>query len=543
MAQRPSTLDPLKFPTFRAIWFATLLSNLGGLVQGVAAGWTMTTLTDSYNMVALVQAAITLPIMLFSLLAGALADSFDRRDVMLVAQILMMTVSTLLAVLTYLGLLTPWLLLALTFLIGCGVALNNPSWQASLGDMVPRENLPSAVTLNAMSFNLMRSVGPAIGGVIVAWFGVAVAFLFNAASYIALIAALWGWKPQRSVDPRLPRERIGPAVSSGLRYVSMSPNLMKVMARGCLFGIGAVAVLALLPSVANEYVGGDAVTYGTMLGAFGVGAIIAAFANNRIRERFSNEWIIRVACSGFAASAIVLGFSRDAILSHAALLPAGACWVLTMSLFNVSVQLSTPRWVVGRTLSIYQTATFGGMAAGSWLWGAVADVLSPDRSLYLSALVLLGCALFGLRFALPAFSSQDLNPLNTFNEPALRLDLKPRSGPILVMVEYDIAQEDTPEYLKAMVERRRVRIRDGARQWALLRDLERPNIWTESYHVPTWDEYVRHNLRRTVADAAVTERLRKLHRGPVPLIVHRMIERQTVPLADDTPIRDMPEPH
>lgn len=543
MANLPSTLEPLKLRTFRELWLALLVSNLGGLVQGVGAGWTMTTLSDSHNMVALVQASMTLPIMMFSLAAGALADSFDRRSVMLVAQGLMMAVSALLALLTLLGLLTPWLLLGLTFLIGCGTALHNPSWQASLGDIVPRQSLPTAVTLNSMSFNLMRSVGPAIGGLIVAGLGVAVAFLFNALSYVALIVALLRWKPQPADQRRLPRERMGAAMGAGIRYVAMSPNLTRVMLRGLLFGTGAVGIQALLPSVASEYIGGDAVTYGTLLGAFGVGAIGGAFLNSWIRARLSNEAIVRAACVGFAIGTMLLGLSRNVVLSHLAVLPAGACWVLALSLLNVSVQLSTPRWVVGRALSLYQTATFGGMAAGAWLWGAMADALGPDQALFLSAILLLGCALVGLRMPLPAFSSLDLNPLNTFNEPALRLDLKPRSGPIMVMVEYDIAQEDLNAFLSVMAERRRVRIRDGARQWTLLRDLERPSIWVESYHVPTWDEYVRHNLRRTVADAAVTERLRKLHRGSLPLRVVRMIERQTVPHVDDTPIRYMSEPH
>lgn len=539
-AFRSSTLEPLKQPVFRSLWIATLISNLGGLIQGVAAGWTMTRLTDSHNMVALVQASTTLPVMLFSIASGALADNFDRRSVMLIAQILMMVVSAILAVLTFMELLSPWLLLALTFLIGCGTALHNPSWQASMGDIVPRKDLPDAVSLNSMSFNLMRSVGPALGGLIVAAAGVAVAFLVNALSYVALIIALFRWNPVRAPS-QLPRESIGAAMSAGLRYVAMSPNLMTVMARGLLFGAGAVAVLALLPSVAAEYVGGSAIIYGTLLGCFGFGAIIGALLNARIRASYSNEAIVRGACIVFALSAIGLGASRNVLLSHFCLVPAGACWVLTLSLLNVSVQLSTPRWVVGRALAIYQTAVFGGMAGGSWLWGVSADSLTPGYALYLSSAVLLACAAVGFRFALPAFSSQDLNPLNTFNEPALRLNLRGRSGPIMVMVEYQIAQEDVPEYLKAMAERRRTRIRDGARQWSLLRDLERPEIWIEAYHVPTWTEYVRHNLRRTVADAAVSQALRKLHRGDGPPRVTRMIERQTVPLRDDTPIRDMPD--
>ncbi|MBE0579036.1 MFS transporter [Devosia sp.] len=540
MADRPSVLAPFRNETFRLLWLATLVSNLGGLVQSVGAGWMMTTLTSSHNMIALVQASTTLPIMVFSIAAGALADNFDRRTVMLVAQGGMMVVSLALAALAFFGLLNPWLLLAFTFLIGCGTALFNPSWQASMGDIVPRSDLPGAVTLNAMGFNMMRSVGPAVGGLIVALAGAAAAFAVNAFSYIPLIAALWRWQPERAPN-RLPRESFGSAMWAGIRYVSLSPNLMTVLFRGFLFGFAATAILALLPSVAAEYVGGGALIYGTLLGCFGLGAIGGAFLNGRIRERYSNEVIVRLACIGFAASSVALGYSRDPWLSHLALLPAGACWVLALSLFNVSIQLSSPRWVVGRALSLYQTATFGGMAGGSWVWGLSADALGPDAALVLAGSTMLLCALVGFRLPLPQFNARDLNPLNTFNEPILGLDLRPRSGPIMVMIDYIIAQEDIPRFLALMADRRHIRIRDGARQWALLRDLEHPETWTESYHVPTWIDYLRHNLRRTKADAENVELIRALHRGENPPVVRRMIERQTVPLRDDTPLRETPE--
>ena len=540
MSDRPSVLAPFRHETFRLLWLATLVSNLGGLVQSVGAGWMMTTLTDSHNMVALVQASTTLPIMVFSIAAGALADNFDRRTVMLIAQLGMMAVSIALAVLALMGLLNPWLLLTFTFLIGCGTALFNPSWQASMGDIVPRSDLPGAITLNAMGFNMMRSVGPAVGGLIVALAGAAAAFAVNAISYVPLIIALSRWKPER-VPARLPRENFGSAMWAGIRYVSLSPNLTTVLFRGFLFGFSATAILALLPSVAAEYVGGGALAYGTLLGCFGLGAIGGAFLNGRIRERFSNEIIVRLACIGFAASSVALGYSRDPVLSHFALIPAGACWVLALSLFNVSIQLSSPRWVVGRALSLYQTATFGGMAMGSWIWGLSADAIGPDMALALAGATMLLCALVGFRLPLPQFNARDLNPLNTFNEPVLKLDLRPRSGPIMVMVDYQIDQEDIPRFLALMADRRHIRIRDGARQWGLLRDLEHPEVWTETYHVPTWIDYVRHNLRRTNADAENVELLRALHRGAESPAVRRFIERQTVPLSDDTPLREVPE--
>lgn len=542
MPARKSFLSPLRHPVYRSIWSASIASNLGGLIQGVGAAWMMASISQSENMVALVQASTTLPLMLFSLVSGAIADNYDRRRVMLIAQVFMFATSVLLTACAYFGLVTPWLLLFFTFLIGSGTALNNPSWQASVGDMVPREDLPGAVSLNSVGFNITRSVGPAIGGVIVAAAGTAAAFAANAVSYFALVSALYRWQPDIP-ERTLPREALGQAISAGLRYVAMSPNLGKVLFRGFVFGLTASAVLALLPVVARDLVGGGALTYGVMLGAFGAGAIAGALANSRLRENLTSEDIVRCAFAGFALSAAVIGVSTHAALTCLALLLAGACWVLALSLFNTVVQLSTPRWVVGRALSLYQTATFGGMAAGSWIWGIMAENQGVTDAFFASSLMMVVGVAIGLWLPMPAFASLDLDPLNRFNEPPLRLDIRPRSGPIVIQIDYEIADEDLPEFLRVMVERRRIRIRDGARNWALMRDLENPDIWTETYHTPTWVEYVRHNQRRTKADADTTDRLLALHKGASTPRVHRMIERQAIPPADDVFHKTHIDPH
>ncbi|MFK0332627.1 MFS transporter [Rhizobium sp. NPDC090275] len=532
MAYTSSTLAPLRHETYRTIWFASIASNFGGLIQAVGAAWMMTMITASGDMVALVQTSTALPIMLFSLVSGALADSFDRRRVMLTAQCFMLAVSALLSVFAFFGILSPWLLLFFTFLLGCGTALNNPSWQASVGDMVPRADLPGAVTLNSVGFNITRSVGPAIGGIIVAAAGAAAAFAVNTMSYFALIYALMRWKPTYPATT-LPREALGSAIFAGLRYISMSPNLQKVMLRGLIFGISASSILALLPIVALELVVGGPLTYGLMLGSFGIGAIGGAVLNARLRERFSSETIVRLSFAGFALSAAIAAFSPISAVTCLGLVISGACWVLALSLFNTIVQLSTPRWVVGRALSLYQTVTFGGIAGGSWIWGIAADNYGVANALLMSAVVMLFGIVVGLKFAMPAFETLNLDPLNRFTEPALGLDITPRSGPVVIQVDYEIDDLDVPEFLKLMGERRRIRIRDGARNWALMRDLEKPGSWTETYHTPTWVEYIRHNQRRTQVDGENTDRLRALHRGEAGPHVHRMIERQAIPPSDD----------
>ena len=528
MPDRVSSLAPLQHPVFRAVWIASFVSNLGSLIQNVGAAWMMTAISSSIDMVALVQASLALPIMLFSLPSGAIADNFGRRKVMLVAQGFMLAVSVLLAISAYMGTLTPWLLLTFTFLLGCGTALNNPSWQASVGDMVPRSDIPGAVTLNSMNYNLCRSVGPALGGIIVAVAGAVVAFAINAASYLALIIVLARWRPKVSPSP-LPRETMGVAMSAGLRYLAMSPNMVRVLCRALIFGFASVAALALLPLIARDLLKGDALLYGLLFGAFGLGAVGGTLASARLRSVLSNENCVRLGFMGFVVCLAAAALSPFPWLSGLALMLGGASWVLTLSLFNITLQLSTPRWVVGRVLSLYQTATFGGMALGSWIWGVVAERNGSEMALLAAACVSLFGALVGFRwFSLPDQGELNLDPLGRWREPSLALDLKPRSGPIRISIDYVIRNEDAREFLDAMAERRRIRRRDGARNWTLFRDVENPELWTEMYNVPTWVEYVRLAQRVTFADVEVGDKIRRLHQGSEPPKAHRLIERTTV---------------
>ncbi|MFD1794426.1 MFS transporter [Paracoccus aurantiacus] len=536
MPSSVSTFAPFRHPAFRTLWTATLVSNFGGLVQAVSAAWLMTQLTTNATLIALVQASNTLPIMLFALVSGALSDIFDRRQIMMAAISFMAAMSALLAFVAWTGSITPWLLLAFTFLIGLGQALYNPPWQASMGDLVPRDDLPQAVTLNSVGFNLMRSVGPAAGGLIVAAWGAAMGFIVNAFSYVPLLIAMSRWKP--GYPPRTTaREPFVSAVGAGLRYVALSPNLVRVLTRACAFGLAAATLMALLPLVAKSHPGGGSLLFGILLGCFGAGAIIGALTNTRIRARFSNEWIVRLGMILFAAAMTILGLSSNVWVQALAIFPAGMAWVIVLSLFNVSVQLSTPRWVVARALALYQTVTFGGMAAGAWLWGSVAQAYGFEMALLGAACALLFAAAIGFFLPMPEFSQSDLSPANRFREPVLGLDLRGRSGPIMIMVDYHIAPEDTEEFLSLMVKRRDIRRRDGARSWVLLRDLEKPDHWSESYHIATWDDYIRHNTRRTVTDSSVTEALHRLHLDDGGPHVHRLIERHNVASHADVPLR------
>ncbi len=524
--RRPSALSAMRYPVFRRVWFASASANFGGMIQSVGAAWLMTSIARSADMVALVQASVALPVMLFSLVAGAMADNHDRRRMMLGAQVFMLLVSVALALCAWLGLVTPWLLLLFTFLIGCGAAFNAPAWQASVGDMVPRSELPGAVAFNSMGFNIARSVGPALGGAVVAAAGAAAAFAINAVSYVPLIVVLARWRPER--EPRtLPREALGGAMAAGVRYVAMSPVIRTVLGRAFVFGAGASAAMALMPLVARDLVAGGPLTYGLLLGAFGVGAIGGAMGSARLRWTLSTEGLVRWACIAFALAAAIVAVSSVLALAMVGLFLGGASWVLALSTFNVTVQLSTPRWVVARALSLYQMSAFGGIALGSWLWGRVADQADVRVALGGAAVVMVACALMGLRFPLAKLTELNLDPLRRWHEPATAVPVQPRTGPVVITIEYVIREADVREFLAAMAERRRIRRRDGARNWRILRDLADPELWIERYETPTWLDYLRHNNRLTQDDANIPAQLRALHRGPEGPRVRRMIERQT----------------
>lgn len=535
-----TALSPFRVAIFRNVWFASLVSNFGGLIQSVGAAWMMLEMTQRADMVALVQTSVALPVVLFSLLGGAMADGLDRRRVMLAAQCFMLLVSLALAICAWQDLLTPWLLLGFTFLIGCGASFNAPAWQASVQDMVPRQQLSAAVGLNSMGFNLARSTGPAIGGAIVATAGAAAAFAVNALTYLGLIGVLWRWRP--ATEPRLlPRERLASAMAAGLRYVMLSPAIRIVLLRGVIFGLGAGAVLALLPLIAARLVNGGALVYGLLLGAFGLGAVVAALASTQLRERYSTEAIVRGASVGCALALATAAASNSFVLTATALLGAGVGWVLALSTFNVTVQLSAPRWVVARVLALYQMAAFGGLAGGSWLWGWLAKTQDVDSALLAAAGMLLLSAAIGWLLPLQPSADRNLDPLRQYREPQTAVPVEPRTGPVVITVEWIIDEADIVDFLHAMSERRRIRRRDGAHQWALLRDLHEPRVWIERFKTATWLDYLRHNSRITQDDAVVPERLRALHRGEGPPRVRRLVERSTSRLPTRDP-RELDEP-
>jgi MFS family permease len=529
--QPASILAPFQRRIFLALWVASLASNFGGLIQAVGASWLMTSLSPTADIVALVQASNVLPIMALSLIAGAVSDLFDRRKLMLAAQIMALIFSALLAVLTYTGAITPWSLLALTFLVGCGTALYGPAWQSAVGEVVPRGELPAAIALNSIGFNIARSVGPAIGGFIVALLGSQAAFLINTLSYVGLIAVLLRWK--RPVEARkLPPESIASAMIAGLRYVRLSPAIRAVLFRSTVFGITASAVWALMPLIARDQIGGGPSIYGLLLGAFGVGAVLSAWTSTRLRARLNAERVVELATLCFAIASLVAAFSGLLWLTMIGMVLGGAGWVLALSTFNISIQLAVPRWVVGRAVAIYQTLAFGGMAIGSWLWGLVAHHGGLTFALASAGCLLLASLLLIRAFPVPAANTENLDPQNPDYVPTLDEGVPYRAGRVVVSIEYRVAREAAGAFADAMRQLGRIRQRNGARRWTLMVDVAEPELWVERYESPSWLDYLRLRYRGTVSDRAAWERARAFHRGDAPPRVRRLMAQPVELLAE-----------
>ena len=364
------TFAPVRYPAFRAIWFANLFTSLGATIQSVGAAWLMTDLTTSHKLVAMVQVSTTIPIMLFGIFAGAIADNYDRRRVMLIAQCGMLIASALLSLLTWYGAVTPALLLAFTIAVGTGTALNSPAWQASVRAQVGREVLPQAISLNTIAFNLARSVGPALGGLLISLWDVSLAFLINAVSYIGMITVLMRWKPGVTAPDR---QSMFPAIAAGIRFCWGSPSIRKILLRGMSLGFGIAAYQALVPTVVRDQLHGSEVDYGLMLGSFGVGSITAALLVSKARRRFGTETVVTAATLAFAFAQLDLAAASNLLYALPATFIAGMAWVGALTSINVAMQMRSPDTILGRCLSIYQATTFGGMAIGAWCWGAVAD--------------------------------------------------------------------------------------------------------------------------------------------------------------------------
>lgn len=501
---------------FRRAWGGSILTNLGILIQGVGVAWAMVETATSEALVAWVQAASWAPMMLLSIPAGAVADVYDRRRIAIIGLVIAMLGSAGLALLTLTDAVTPTALLALCFLTGMGMAFYDPAWQSSVPSLVPVEILPQAIALRAISQNLARAIGPALGGVLVAWHGGESAFISTLACCLPLVIILYFWDYQHPA-PRLPRERLDEAVITGLRFIKNSPSTRNVILRGSFCGILGVGLLALLPLVSKHHLNGTAIEYGIMLGSFGAGAVIGAANVSRLRHKFSAEQLVNGSMLLVAAGALTLALSLTLWVVCAGLLLSGIGWLIVFSTLNVSVQTSIPRWIMGRALATYAAATTGGMTLGSLLWGEVIVRISLSNAL----LGLAACSAASITLGrwLPLRRPVALSPAASEAEleAPMALNITHRSGPITIEKHYRIAPADARMFYRLMQKVERQRKRNGAYGWSLSRDLHDDSCWIERYHLSTWLDYLRINDRSTDRDVKTLDSIGRLQMESHPI--------------------------
>jgi len=511
-----SALAPFRHPAFRMLWLANLASNTGMWVQNTAAGWLMTSLAPSPLMVSLVQAASMLPVFLLALPSGALADILDRRRYLIFAQSWMCLMGLLLCFVTGAGLIGPWGLLAFTFAIGAGSAMNFPAWAATTPELVPRADLTQAIVLNGIGFNLARAVGPALGGLIIGLAGTEAAFAFNAACFLVLILALVAWR--REAPPnRLPKEHFLSAMQTGLRFVGASPALRVIILRAVVFFFFGAAMWGLVPLLVREVLGLGPEAFGLLLGAMGIGAVGAGLLLPHFRRWMGRSDLVAGASLAAAAALLLLGIAGHWLPVAMGMLLYGGAWIAAASTLQAAAQMASPAWVRARAIGIYQLSFFGAMALGSALSGWLGTVIGVQQALLgfagTGAVMAFAMRRRSLDGAALAEGPQPQPPQPEEPAPELSALLATDRGKVLEVVRYHIDPTDRAAFLAAMAEVRQVRQRGGALVWRLYEDIAHPERWVELWTVKSWNEHLREQYRLMPADQAAIARAASLHRG------------------------------
>jgi MFS family permease len=516
---RASPFSPFRHRIFTLIWLATVVSNIGGWMSSAASAWLMTSLDSSPLIVSMVQVAASLPLFLFAIPAGALSDIVDRRKFLLVGECSIMLISVLFAWLVTRGLIAPINLLLLTFVSSAASAATAPAWQAVVNRLVPQADLPAAVALNSTGVNVSRALGPALGGLLISLYGIAVPFWIDAFSNAGVIACLWWWRLPPSGN-RLPPEHFSGAIRTGLRHARNNQHLRSTLMRAVGFLVFASAYWALLPLVARERVVGNAALYGVLLGAIGTGAVLGALGLPRIRARLGADRLLTLAAVGTAAASVLFAIARESWIAVAASLLAGLSWIGALSSLNVSAQVALPEWVRGRGLAVFVTVQFGSMSVGSVLWGALAARIGLAQTLLLAALGVLMAVPLTRRWKLQTGAQYDFTPSLHWPPMITTHAVDPDRGPVLVTVEYQIDPADRPAFLKALSHTAHERRRDGAYHWHIFEDPAREGRMIETFLTDSWLEHQRLHERVTRADRANEQALRQFQRGGPPITTH-----------------------
>lgn len=517
-----SAWSPLRHAAFRLLWGAWMTANVCMWMNEVAAGWLMTSLSPEPLMVALVQAASTLPVFLLGVPCGALADIFDRRRLFIATQVWVAAVAALLCVAAFTTTLGPSLLLVLMFANGVGLAMRWPVFAATIPELVPRAELPAALALNGVAMNASRVFGPVIAGVLIVVAGTAWVFLLNAVLSIVLAVVLTRWRHEPKLRA-LPAERLFGAIRVGLQHVRQSPRLLIILLRVAIFFFQAMGLLALLPLVARGIEGGGPGTFTLLLAALGSGALVAAMILPRLRTVMTCDGLVGAGTVVHALATTLVAFLPDPVISAPALVVAGCAWIVVANSLTVSAQMALPDWVRARGMAVYQMALMGGGTLGAVVWGQVASVSAVHVSLVASSVAGIVLLLVTRRFKLGTRAEEDLTPVGLWKAPDLAIPVAPNQGPVLVMVEYRVASERFVEFSRLMSASRRIWLRNGVLSWELLRDVGDPERYFEYLIDESWVDYLRRNERISVSYIALREQKRAFQPGRQTPVVTRCI--------------------
>jgi MFS family permease/quinol monooxygenase YgiN len=510
-----SAWAPLGIGSFALLWSATLVSNIGTWIHDVGAGWLMTTLNPTPSVVTLVQAATTLPIFLFALPAGTLADRVDKRQLLIVVNLLLAVVIAGLAGLVAAERITPALLVAITFLIGTGAAFTGPTWQAVVPELVPRTHLQPAVALNSMGINISRAIGPAIAGFLITAIGLAAPFAANAASQVLIVAVLLLWRRPVPAPTALPPEPIGAAMVTGLRHAAHNGPLKATLLRAVGFFLFSSAYWALLPLIARGLPNGGAEFYGFLLASIGAGAVAGALLLPKLRNKLNTNMLATFGVVLTALAMTSLALVEIQLAAIAAAFGGGLGWIMVLTGLHISAQTALPDWVRARGLAIFMMVFHGSMAAGAAIWGQVATGLSVDAALLIAAVGALLAIPLTWRARLGQGEDLDLTPSSYWPAPVVhhRMGNVADRGPVMITIEYEIDPSNERAFLDALYVLSGERYRDGAYEWSVYQDSEAPGRWIETFVVSSWTEHLRQHERATQHDKEIQEAVKALHVG------------------------------